>query len=70
MDQIVKLSYSAGLGGGGMHVGPCDPIFDRRRPFPGQGRLPEGQFPGPGRLPEGPFPGARYDPIGPEGMQV
>lgn len=48
---------SAGLrSGGGMHVGPNDPIFSRR--FPGNPH------------PEGPLPGVRYDPVAPFGEPV
>ena len=49
-----------GVSGGGMHVGPNDPLFAGRF---GGGR---GRMGGGGGLP----PGARWDPIGPPGMQV
>lgn len=47
-------------GGGGMHVGPGDPIFGPGRLGGGVGRPP-----GHGSLP----PGARWDPIAPPGMR-
>ncbi|KAK9831386.1 hypothetical protein WJX81_008664 [Elliptochloris bilobata] len=48
-----------GVSGGGMHVGPDDPLFAGRMGF-GRGRKGDR-----GRLP----PGARWDPVGPPGMQ-
>ncbi len=45
-----------GVGGGGMHVGPDDPLF--------AGRMGVGRGRGGGLMP----PGARWDPIGPPGM--
>ncbi|KXZ53956.1 hypothetical protein GPECTOR_6g875 [Gonium pectorale] len=51
--------------GGGMHVGPTNPIFADRlrhpRGGPGMG--------GPGMGPGGGVPGMRWDPINPEGLQ-
>ncbi|KAI7835435.1 hypothetical protein COHA_010664 [Chlorella ohadii] len=51
-------------GGGGMHVGPGDPIFGPGRMGGGVGG-PPGHAPGMGGLP----PGARWDPIAPPGMR-
>jgi hypothetical protein len=71
----------SGRRGGGMHVGPGDPIF-RGPPagvFPGgdPGGFPGGFPGGPGFDPAGPGmpggglpPGARWDPINPPGMEV
>jgi hypothetical protein len=47
---------SPGVGGGGMHVGPDDPLF--------AGRMGVGRGRAGGLVP----PGARWDPIGPPGM--
>ncbi|KAK9804965.1 hypothetical protein WJX73_004976 [Symbiochloris irregularis] len=44
-----------GMGGGGMHMGPGDPLFAGRMRQPGRG----------GAMP----PGARWDPIRPPGME-
>ena len=51
-------------GGGGMHVGPGDPIFGPGRMGGGVGG-PPGHGPGMPGLP----PGARWDPIAPPGMR-
>lgn len=51
-------------GGGGMHVGPGDPIFGPGRMGGGLGG-PPGHGPGMPGLP----PGARWDPIAPPGMR-
>ena len=48
-----------GVGGGGMHVGPNDPLFAGHMGI-GRGRMGAGGLP----------PGARWDPIGPPGMQA
>lgn len=45
-----------GMGGGGMHMGPNDPLFAGRMRQPGRG----------GHMP----PGARWDPIRPPGMEA
>lgn len=49
-------------GGGGMHVGPDDPIFSGRQGLPGLPGSGPGQF-GPSHP-----GGARWDPIAPPGM--
>ncbi|CAO1629433.1 unnamed protein product [Parajaminaea phylloscopi] len=58
-----------GAGGGGMYVGPDDPIFrDRFRGGAGTGGELRGPWGGDGFLPAGAVPpGARFDPIGPWG---
>lgn len=62
-----------GTGGGGMYVGPDDPIFRDRfqRPGGGGGGIggqPMGPWGGDGFLPPGAVPpGARFDPVGPWG---
>lgn len=57
--MAVSVAVAGGIGGGGMFVGPDNPVFgDVPGVFP-----PHGAFPGH-------LPGARFDPFGPVGPDV